>query len=216
MASTLDCVWLYPVFTLNGIPDIHYHEKYNKSTYDDELTVRAYVMSVPGQGCHMMFVGSQEFDKPDQGIVAAGSERSLLQRMWENLGIMVPGHTLCGWRLTDNAWPKLVNRTLANGMSMPIWARNDLTKRYNTVNMLDATNMYRQGIYEGTRPVPTLARCLKLWTGAVVPEEVELSARMNAGDWQFVWTSACEYLARLDEVKARYDGFVINNKGGSQ
>ena len=157
-----------------------------------------------------MFVGSPEFDRPEQGILACGSEKSLLERMWENLSTMTTGRTLCGWRLIDTAWPKLVNRTLANGLSMPIWARNDLTKRYNTVNLLDAANIYRQGIFEGARPVPTLARCLKLWTGVELPEEVEISAKMNAGDWQFVWANVCGYLSVLEDVKMRYDGFLIS------
>jgi hypothetical protein len=210
MAYTHDAVWLYPVFTLNEMPDIHYNDRFNKTTYDGDLTVRAYVMSVPDIGCHMMFVGSPEFDKPELGIMAVGSEKSLLERLWENLSGFVVGRMLCGWRMTDHSWPKLINRSLANGIGMPIWARNDLTKRYNTVNLLDAANIYRQGIYEGARPVPSLSKCIKLWTGRDLPEEVEISAKMNAGNWEFVWDNVCQYLTLMDDVKNRYNGFIIN------
>lgn len=101
------------------------------------------------------------------------SEKSLLSYLWQILEPQVVGRPLAGWRLYDRTWPLLVNRSIANDVAVPTWARHDPTKRYAVLVMYDLYNIWTQGkrLESQDRDV-TLSMALETWLPdePIIPE----------------------------------------------
>ena len=128
------------------------------------------------------------------------AERSLLSYFWQLLEPQIVGRPLAGWRLYDRAWPLLVNRSLANGVPVPAWARHDPAKRYATRVMYDLYNILTQGkrLEPQDRDV-SLGMALALW----LPDWPAIP------DWKFDEPVPHEYgclcLEGMEKVAERYE-----------
>lgn len=99
------------------------------------------------------------------------TEKELLMLAWEMINCYVTSNTiLAGWRLYERYWPLFINRTLANGIPLPVWARHDPTKRYSTLTIYDLYNIYTQGKRLDYRDRDlTLPQVLSMWNPSGPP-----------------------------------------------
>jgi hypothetical protein len=139
-------------------------------------------------------------------IEECGNEQALLQAFWDNISLEVFNATPAGWCIFDKVWPRLVNRSLIYGITVPSWAKTDLKKKYSTLNMLDVAYIYKQGVYQGERPLPEIHHALSFWLGGAFPDEdqIRLKACVNPTD-PTIEQAACSYIEGMAEIVRRYE-----------
>lgn len=129
------------------------------------------------------------------------AERSLLTDFWQMVESNQPvGRPLAGWRLYDRAWPLLVNRSIANGVTVPVWARHDPTKRYAVMAMYDLYNIWTQGkrLESHDRDI-TLSLALSTW----LPDEPVIPELRP--DEEIPADYGCTCIAAMEKVAERYE-----------
>lgn len=170
-------IWIYTLF--KPISD-------EGVAYDDNLALRHFTLDCDVYPC------VSKTDEP---------EDLMLTSLWDMLNPIITGRFLCGWEIYDQIWPRLINRSLHHGIPIPPWAINDLAKKYTTINLIDIANIYKQGVYQGIRPLPPLHVAVKLWTGVDAIAESTL-ATLNSKEE--IEQNACAYLGALQATAARY------------
>jgi hypothetical protein len=133
-------------------------------------------------------------------------EAALLSYFWD--GMMeanVNQFQICGWRIRELAWPRLVNRSVALGVKMPAWAKPDLSKKWFDVQLHDLSALYSCGVWGRVRPLPPIHYALKFWLGRNFPreDEIQLKAEYNPND-ESIRDATCDYVNGMAEVLQRY------------
>jgi len=134
------------------------------------------------------------------------SEADLLARLWRELQHACRNQMMiCGWKIRDEIWPRLINRSLALNIEMPDWAKPNLGRRWFDVELHDISMIYSCGVWDRVRPLPALDHVLQFWLGREYPSEAntKLYAEVNAGDPR-VADAARQYVAGMTEAWLRY------------
>ena len=145
---------------------------------------------------------------PDSSCVvhADENEEALLSYVWNGLeDAMSKQYAICGWKIREEIWPKLINRSLALGVKVPGWAKPDLAKKWLDVQLHDISTIYSCGVWGRARRLPPIHYALKFWLGRDFPreEDVKLKAEMNQNDPSLT-DATCDYVFGLAEVMYRY------------
>lgn len=134
------------------------------------------------------------------------NEAALMSYVWTGLeDAYSHGFQLVGWKIREDIWPRLVNRSLAQSVRMPSWAKPDLSKKWFDVELHDLAALYSCGVWGRTRPLPPIHYALKFWLNRDFTREddVKLQAEINPSS-DFIKDATCEYVFGLAEVLQRY------------
>jgi hypothetical protein len=161
------------------------------------------VLAVPGTNFTSEFL-----QDPTNGCTVHRdqNETALLTYVWQGLDdAMSKQYSICGWKIREDIWPKLVNRSLALGVKMPPWAKPDLSKKWFDVQLHDISTLYSCGVWGRARPLPPIHYALKFWLGREFEreEDVKLKAEMDPND-EAIRSATCDYVFGLAEVLHRY------------
>lgn len=134
------------------------------------------------------------------------NEEALLSYIWTGLEeAFAKQYSICGWKIREQIWPKLINRSLALGVKVPSWAKPDLAKKWFDVQLHDLSTIYSCGVWGRARPLPPIHYALKFWLGRDFPveEDVKLKAEINPRD-PSITDATCDYVFGMAEVMYRY------------
>lgn len=82
----------------------------------------------------------------------------------ESAGTVLSPSVFAGWKINTEIWPMLVNRAFAYRMDLPYSLMSDPMRRFQSIDyLLDVSQIYSQGVYAGSRQVPSLADALCFW-----------------------------------------------------
>jgi len=198
MSECNENIWLYTIFSnRSGINS-------EADQYDANVQLDYFTVDLPGsEECVSFCIGGKGRDGCP--TTPFPDEATLLSSLWAGLTPLVVGRHICGWKIYEQMWPRLINRSLHHGIPIPVWASNDISKRYTTVSLLDPANIYRQGIYQGIRPLPALQDVIRLWMDVIPPSEETLRLWVKDDPLDLcVHEATCVYLEALKVVTARY------------
>ena len=134
------------------------------------------------------------------------TEEALLAYIWSGLEeSMRHQYSICGWKIREVLWPRLVNRSLMLGVKIPAWAKPDLAKKWFDVQLHDLSTIYSCGVWGRARPLPPIHYAMKFWLGRdfVTEEDVQLKAEINPND-EAITEATCDYAFGMGEVLYRY------------
>lgn len=137
-------------------------------------------------------------------MLAGLPEADILRGLWQEL----EGHrdmNIAGWGIRDHIWPRLLNRSLCQNVSVPGWAKPNLSRKWMDVEMDDLSMIYSCGVYDKFRPQPRLHDALDFWLQTPFPDEdmVMLRAETKPDDPEIL-TATCSYVRGMAEVLRRY------------
>lgn len=134
------------------------------------------------------------------------NETALLSYVWDGLdSAMRHMYWLCGWRIKEELWPRLINRSVALGVSIPDWAKPDLTRKYLDVDLHDLTQLYTCGVWGRKRPLPPIHYALRFWLGRQFPREEDVQLRAETDPKAgFIEDATCSYVIGMAEVMQKY------------
>lgn len=134
------------------------------------------------------------------------NEKALLTYIWNGFEEAYRNQfQICGWKIREDIWPRLVNRSLALDVPVPVWAKPDLSKKWFDVQLHDLATAYSCGVWGRVRPLPPIQYAMKFWLGRDFPreDEVRLKAEMNPSD-EAIREATCDYVFGMAEVLHRY------------
>jgi len=138
--------------------------------------------------------------------VSIGEEAGLLRGLWLVLQEARDYQTLiCGWKIREDIWPRLINRSLALNVDVPDWAKPNISRRWFDVELHDIAMIYSCGVWDRARPLPALDHALRFWLGREYPSETntKLLAEVKVNDPE-VEAAVRLYLAGMAEIWLRY------------
>ena len=141
----------------------------------------------------------------DRCLMISGlPEAELLAAVWRELN----DHrdlNVAGWCIRDQIWPRLLNRSLCLDVTVPDWAKPNLSRKWLDVEMDDLSMMYSCGVYDKFRPLPRLHDALSFWLNREFPDEdmLMLRAETEPNNPENMAT-ACLYAKGMAEALRRY------------
>lgn len=161
-------IWLYPVIKTQGMDEAEYSlTRYEMDRKDD---LKSWVSSI--------YIVSFDTGPCYNKLLINGSERDVLTEFWDWMKVVPPElFVLAGWHLSGLGWPKILNRSLANGLSVPcLGGYINPERRWPECTVYDLHRVYMGGAIKGERRELALHDVLQLWTGKTFPTELMAAA----------------------------------------
>lgn len=135
-------------------------------------------------------------------------EAELLKKMWT---CIQDASELYGWQINEVLWPRIINRTIHNGMSVPTRGHTDLSKKYLDLPHHDIAKIYQMGVYSNyVRPVPRIDQVLSFWHGEIYANEDTLEVLANAEpDSEEIDVAICGYTEGMAKAYCNYTGLGL-------
>lgn len=166
-------------------------------------------------------IPNRKLDGDWRRITVVDYERDLICGVSSLINTIVPttvqgfplgGGTIAGWRLMNEIWPIIANKSFAAGCILPRCLMADPLKRYTTAsNMLDISMIYTQGAAPNIRRLPFLADVLRYWGFTdKLPSPSEIRADI-CRDPLMAAHKVELYLLCLEAVIRQYCGYEMRN-----
>jgi hypothetical protein len=156
-------LWLFPLMVVDsnaywritntGLNDRFVPDKFEKGRKHDACSTFSGIIL------------QREGEPPVFGTRPGDSEKDVLNTFWASyFGPVKWTGGLAGWRINDLIWPKLINRSIANGITIPMEASlQPPTAKWNDCKFYDLYNIYKFGSFD--RPEIALHDAMTMWLG---------------------------------------------------